>query len=110
LEIWLDDTGERIAWWGGDSTVDREHLVALEPRTSVFFHDCTFLEQTGNVHGAFSELRELPLSVRKKMVLMHHDDDVEERIAEAEALGFRFLFPGTECQLLTGQFSDAQTK
>lgn len=110
LEIWLDDAGERIAWWGGDSTVDREHLVALEPRTSVFFHDCTFLDQTGYVHGAFSELCQLPLSVRQKMILMHHDDDVEEHIAEAQELGFRFLLPGSECQLLTGKLSEARKK
>lgn len=105
LEIDLDPAGERIAFWGGDSIVDSDHLVALEPRTSVFFHDCTFFDQTGYVHGAFSELRQLPRAVREKTVLMHHDDDVEERIGEALDLGFRFLLPGTRCSLQTGELS-----
>lgn len=110
LEINLDATGESIAWWGGDSTVDHEYLGALEPRTSVFFHDCTFLEQSGHIHGAFSDLRLLPPSVRRKMVLMHHDDDLQDHIGEALDLGFRFLLPGMQCHLQTGQLADRRAR
>jgi len=106
LEIWLDEKGERIAWWGGDTTVDRDYLVALEPKTTVFFHDCTFLDQTGYVHGAFSELRQLPLSVRQKTILMHHDDGLEAYVNQALDLGFRILLAGKECQLSTGKLSE----
>lgn len=93
----------RLAWWSGDSTVDRELLVGLEPRTSVFFHDCTFVEYPGQVHGSFSMLEALPSAVRHKMVLMHHEDDLEEHRARAEALGFRIALPGHVYDLVTGQ-------
>lgn len=92
----------RVAWWSGDSTVDHDALVALEPRTTVFFHDCTFVEYPGQVHGSFSALEALPDSVRKKMVLMHHEDDLEANRERARALGFRIALPGQRYDLRTG--------
>ncbi len=100
LAIAVDD--ERIAWWSGDSTVDAVQLQQLEPRTTVFFHDCTFFEYPGQVHGAFSDLERLPETIRRKMVLMHHEDDLEDNRARAEALGFRIGLPGHTYDLRTG--------
>jgi ribonuclease BN (tRNA processing enzyme) len=91
-----------IAWWSGDSTVDADLLTRLEPRATVFFHDCTFLEYPGQVHGSFSRLEQLPESVRRKMVLMHHEDDLEGHRERAEALGFRIALPDHEYDLATG--------
>ena len=85
----MDTDGDRIAWWSGDCTVNAPLLTSLEPRTTIFFHDCTFVEYPGQVHGAFSLLRELPESVRRKMVLMHHEDNIETHTAEAGGAGFR---------------------
>lgn len=101
VEIALDDDG-RVAWWSGDSTVDAALLTALEPRTSVFFHDCTFTDYPGQVHGAFGQLERLPEAVRRKMVLMHHEDDLEHHRGRAEALGFRVALPGDAFDLVRG--------
>ncbi|MEZ4380083.1 MAG: hypothetical protein R3A79_01955 [Nannocystaceae bacterium] len=98
-----DASDERIAWWSGDSTVDPALLTALEPRTSVFFHDSTFVDYPGQVHGFFALLENLPKAVREKMVLMHHEDDIEEHRARVERSGFRIALPGHVYDLCSGQ-------
>jgi len=107
LEISVATVGEvgaqRIAWWSGDSTVDVALLTELEPRTTVFFHDCTFIEYPGQVHGSFSALETLPESVRRKTVLMHHEDDLETHRKRAEDLGFRIALPGDAFNLESGE-------
>lgn len=103
LEISVEPDSDRIAWWSGDSTVDDELLTRLEPRTSIFFHDCTFTDYPGQVHGAFSLLERLPEAVRKKMVLMHHEDDIETHRERAESAGFRVGMPGDTWDLVTGK-------
>lgn len=102
IEISMDPHGERIAWWSGDSTVDAALLTLLEPRTSVFFHDCTFIDYPGQVHGSFQELESLPEAVRTKMVLMHHEDDLEKHRTRAESLGFRIALPSDTFDLVRG--------
>ncbi|WP_181198416.1 MBL fold metallo-hydrolase [Enhygromyxa salina] len=98
--------GDRIAWWSGDCTVDAGFLAAIEPRTTIYFHDCTFTDYPGQVHGAFSLLEKLPKSVRDKMVLMHHEDDIEDHRAQVEALGFRVGLPDQVYDLVTGRRVD----
>lgn len=101
IEIDLGD--DRVAWWSGDSTVDSALLEAIEPRTTVFFHDCTFVEYPGQVHGSFQQLERLPERIRRKMVLMHHEDDLEIHRARAEAIGFRVGLPGDVYDLERGR-------
>lgn len=103
FEISLPGASNRIAWWSGDSVVDVERLERLEERTTIFFHDCTFAAVTGQVHGAFSDFERLRPSLRSKIVLMHHEDDVERYRARAEALGFRVCMPGDVYDLVSGQ-------
>jgi ribonuclease BN (tRNA processing enzyme) len=102
FEIALPGETDRIAWWSGDSVVDIERLERLEARTSVFFHDCTFAQTTGQVHGAFSDFERLSPSLRRKIVLMHHDDDLERYRPRAESLGFRLCMPGDVYDLVSG--------
>ena len=105
LEFQIDErpgTG-RIAWWSGDCTVDAELLKAIEPRTSIFFHDCTFVDYPGQVHGFFEKLEALPERVRHKMVLMHHEDNLDQNRARVEAAGFRVAMPGQVYDLVSGQ-------
>lgn len=106
LEIELSDGSDRIAWWSGDCTVDQAFLESIDARTSIFFHDCTFTDYPGQVHGSFSLLEKLPESIRKKMVLMHHEDNIEENRGRAEALGFRLGLPGSVWDLESGQLMD----
>ena len=105
LEIGVseDAADDRIAWWSGDCTVDSEFLKAIEPRTTVFFHDCTFVDYPGQVHGFFDLLAALPERVRSKMVLMHHEDDIEANRALVEAAGFRVALPGHAYDLESGR-------
>ncbi len=103
IRLYDDPADERIAWWSGDCTVDRDFLMNIEPRTSVFFHDCTFVDYPGQVHGFFDLLSALPERVRRKVVLMHHEDDIEKNRARVEAAGFRVAMPGHIYNLETGQ-------
>ncbi|MCB9568371.1 MAG: MBL fold metallo-hydrolase [Myxococcales bacterium] len=103
LEISISEDDDRIAWWSGDCTVDPDFLRAIEPRTSVFFHDSTFVDYPGQVHGFFALLERLPEAVRKKMVLMHHEDNIEEHRARVEAAGFRIALPGHVYDIVSGQ-------
>lgn len=102
FELALPGGGGRCAWWSGDSVVDAELLMRLLPRTTIFFHDCTFAEFPGQVHGLFSDFEKLDAELRRKVVLMHHEDDIEHYRARAEALGFRLAMPGDVFNLHDG--------
>jgi ribonuclease BN (tRNA processing enzyme) len=102
FEFALPGANGRCAWWSGDSVVDAGLLQGLLPRTTVFFHDCTFTEFPGQVHGLFSDFEKLGADLRQKIVLMHHEDDIERYRARAEALGFRLAMPGDVFNLYDG--------
>ena len=102
LEFALPGQNGRCAWWSGDSVVDAELLQRLLPRTTIFVHDCTFTEFPGQVHGLFSDFEKLDAELRQKLVLMHHEDDIEGYRARAEALGFRLAMPGDVFNLCDG--------
>jgi ribonuclease BN (tRNA processing enzyme) len=102
FELALPGENGRCAWWSGDSVVDAELLARLLPRTTVFFHDCTFTEFPGQVHGLFSDFEKLDAELRQKVVLMHHEDDIERYRARAETLGFRLAMPGDVFNLYDG--------
>jgi ribonuclease BN (tRNA processing enzyme) len=103
IEFALPGEQARVAWWSGDSVVDAELLGRLASRTSIFFHDCTFAEFPGQVHGLFSDFEKLTPALREKVVLMHHDDGVEQHRERAEALGFRLALPGDVYDLCSGR-------
>jgi ribonuclease BN (tRNA processing enzyme) len=103
FEFPLSGESHRCAWWSGDSVVDSDLLHSLEPRTTIFFHDCTFTEFPGQVHGLFSDFEKLETPLRKKIVLMHHEDDIEQYRDRAEALGFRLAMPGDVFDLQSGK-------
>lgn len=105
LELHVDEdpTSDRIAWWSGDCTVDPAFLQSIEPRTTVFFHDCTFVDYPGQVHGFFERLDTVSDAVRRKMVIMHHEDNLETNRARVEAAGFRIALPGHVYDLVRGQ-------
>lgn len=68
--------GVRVRGEGGDLyfTSDTEFRGDVGERfPGVLFHDCTFMQRfRGTVHSHYSELVELPESVRARTVLMHH--------------------------------------
>lgn len=105
LELHVDEdpASDRIAWWSGDCTVDGALLTAIEPRTTVFFHDCTFNDYSGQVHGFFRKLESLPAAVRHKLVIMHHEDNLEQFRRQVEAAGIRIALPGHVYDLVGGQ-------
>lgn len=103
IAVGSDPSDDRIAWWSGDVTVMPELLAELEPRTTVFFHDCTFTEYPGQVHGSYQALEALPEALRRKIVLMHHEDDLEVHRQRALELGFRIALPDHVYDLDTGQ-------
>ena len=104
LELELEPGTEDgpLAWWSGDCTVHGDYLADLEPRVQIFFHDCTFVEYPGQVHGAFSLIEKLPRRVLDKMVLMHHEDDLDAHRERIAALDVRVALPGQRWDLRTG--------
>jgi ribonuclease BN (tRNA processing enzyme) len=102
FEFALPGANGRCAWWSGDSVVDADLLERLLPRTTIFFHDCTFTEFPGQVHGLFSDFEKLGADLRRKIVLMHHEDGIERYRGRAEALGFRLAMPGDVFNLHDG--------
>jgi len=102
FEFALPGQNGRCAWWSGDAVVDADLLQRLSARASVIFHDCTFTEFPGQVHGLFSDFEKLPPALREKIVLMHHEDDIERYRGRAEALGFRLAMPGDVFNLADG--------
>ena len=98
-----DPGDDRIAFWSGDSVVDVARLEAIEPRTTVYFHDCTFIDYPGQVHGYFDLLESLSEPVRRKLVIMHHEDNIEENRARVERAGLRVALPGHVYDLGSGQ-------
>ncbi|MEM6992142.1 MAG: hypothetical protein AAF721_16650 [Myxococcota bacterium] len=101
LEVAVDD--DRVMWWSGDSTVHTDVLTDLQDRATIIFHDCTFIEYEGQVHGSFDALAALPEALRTKIVLMHHEDDLEDHRERAEKAGFRIALPGHVYDLESGQ-------
>ncbi len=102
FEFALPGQNGRCAWWSGDAVVDADLLRRLLPRASVIFHDCTFTEFPGQVHGLFSDFEKLEPELRQRIVLMHHEDDIERYRARAESLGFRLAMPGDVFSLADG--------
>jgi ribonuclease BN (tRNA processing enzyme) len=103
LEFALPGESSRVAWWSGDAVVDADLLERLEPQTTIFFHDCTFVDFPGQVHGLFSDFEKLAPRLRQKIVLMHHDDGIEQHRERAQAMGFRLAMPGDVYDLCSGR-------
>lgn len=59
-------------------------------RTTAYFHDCSRAHGPGQVHATFRELLQPPVHLRRKTILMHLDDDLEDFRSTAEDAGFRF--------------------
>ena len=66
---------------------------------SILLRDVRFKWPGGR---AFSLLEKLPAAVRNKMVLMHHEDDIEVHRQRAEAAGFKLGMPGDTWDLVRG--------
>lgn len=44
----------------------------------IIFHDCQLFETGSDIHVNIQQLRKLPDSLRKKMILMHYGDGIEK--------------------------------
>lgn len=99
---WQGQAGACRVWWSGDSRVESDFLVEIARRCSVMFQDCSFAPNGGEVHGDVQALLALPLDVRKKIVLMHHDDELDQNSRLVLNAGFRLAFPGQVYDLEAG--------
>lgn len=59
-------------FYSGDTRFDPQ-LLGIYGDAEWFFHDCQF--RPGGVHAGYEELKGLPAEVRRRMLLMHYDDD-----------------------------------
>lgn len=96
-------SSEAKAWWSGDTVANVAELAQLSRGASVLFHDCTWRSFPGQVHTPFSSLAEVDPTLRRRIVLTHHDDDVLRHRSHAESLGFRLAMPGDVFDLQTGE-------
>jgi ribonuclease BN (tRNA processing enzyme) len=110
---------EPNVFWTSDTTFDPDHLMEHYEWADWILHDCeTSLANEGkpvnrhatrsNVHPHFYDLAELPLEIKKKMFLIHYQDNVldergrviSEWAARARGGGFaRFVEKGEELVL-----------
>ena len=58
-----------------DTKFDKALLDIYADKAEIIFHDCSFAKNP--VHASFEELRSLPAAWKKKMYLMHHNDDIK---------------------------------
>ena len=61
------------------------------------------LRALGNHLVELEKLEVLPERVRHKMVLMHHEDNLDQNRDRVEAAGFRVAMPGQVYDLASGQ-------
>jgi ribonuclease BN (tRNA processing enzyme) len=67
----------------GDTKFDLSLIDIYKDRAEVFFHDASLTKNA--VHASFNELRTLPDDIRKRMYLMHYQDDASAADAEGFA-------------------------
>lgn len=67
----------------GDTKFDEDLINMYSHRCEVFFHDASLTRNA--VHASVAELLTLPESVRKRMYLMHYQDEAKESDAEGFA-------------------------
>jgi ribonuclease BN (tRNA processing enzyme) len=58
----------------GDSRFNREFIESMAGSVRVIFHECQSL--MSDVHTSIDELITLPEDIKRKIVLMHYDDDL----------------------------------
>lgn len=67
-----------------DTRFDQELLLDFDKRYNleVIFHDCQFYQ--GGVHASYDELKTLPDTLKKKMLLTHYADNWKQYTPEAD--------------------------
>jgi len=82
-------------FFSGDTKFDQDLIDLYSSRSAVMFHDAS--KTPNKVHAWIEDLRGLSEEVRKKMYLVHYQDDVtDEDAAEFAGLarqGVRYIFP-----------------
>ncbi len=76
-------------FFSGDTKYDPELLQFIEDRFSpeIIFHDAQFF--SGGVHASVEELTALPAAIKKKMLLMHYQENWKDKINHIKEAGFR---------------------
>lgn len=78
----------------GDTKFDIDLLNYYGPKAEVIFHDTSF--ESNPVHPALKDLKKLPKSLKKKLLLMHYGDNWrEQKIDDFIGLvkqGYKYIF------------------
>ena len=79
---------ERI-FFTSDTRYDPDLILAYDRLFcfDIIFHDCQFM--TGGVHASLEELSQLPEKIKRKIILMHYDDNWRNFEELAKTYGFR---------------------
>ena len=67
----------------GDTKFDRDLIETYSSRSSIMFHDASLTRNA--VHASIEELMTLPENIRKKMYLMHYQDEATAEDAKGFA-------------------------
>lgn len=80
--------------YSSDTKFDESLLDMYADDAEIIFHDCSF--DANPVHASINELKKLPDKWRKKMYLMHYQDDWEDKdcsdFAGLARPGVRYIF------------------
>ena len=78
----------------GDTKFDPDLIKKYSQKTEKIFHDCTFTQNP--VHTSIDKLRSLSADIKKKMFLMHYEDNwTDQNIKDFAGLakaGYRYIF------------------
>jgi ribonuclease BN (tRNA processing enzyme) len=95
-----DVSSSDTAFYSGDTRFDPEGLGEWMTRARIIFHEVQLADQSDPVHALLSELRTLPMTIRKKTILYHFNDNWDDsafRFVADEFAGF--AIPGTRYEL-----------
>lgn len=81
-------------WFSADTIFNPLLIESLSKICDVIFHDCQLFTYEGQVHASLDELLTLPEEIRKKMVLMHYGDEVDDFVDKAAEGRMFFLEQG----------------
>lgn len=72
------ENGSREYLYSSDINSPITDFVSYADDYKIIFHDCQLFETGSDIHTTIQQLRKLPESLRKKIVLMHYGEGIEK--------------------------------
>lgn len=74
--IFIDPSSKKKIYYPGDTQFCPKQIMDFYKEADIIIHDCETAKFTSNVHAHFDDLITLPAEIKKKMFLVHYQDNV----------------------------------